>query len=84
MKNPLIDPENMIPRTQRQFRVDQVAKHFEVSVAHVWNLIKQGEIVVPQERIASAPSRSSILVPRESLVDFVRRRSNTAEGKKGK
>lgn len=72
-----VDPETVIPRTQREFRADQVAKHFAVSVAHIWNLIKQGEIVVPQERIASAPSRASILVPRASLVDFVSRRRNS-------
>jgi hypothetical protein len=71
--------ETLIPQNQSAFRADQVAKIFHVSAQHVFNLIQEGEIVVPQERIESAPSRSSILIPRESLVDFVRRRINSPE-----
>lgn len=77
MKTLMDATEDMIPRTQRTFRVDQVAEIFCVSVAHIFNLITEGEIDVPQERIDSAPSRGSILVPRDSLCDFVRRRRNS-------
>jgi hypothetical protein len=73
----LLDADELIPRTQAVFRVDQIAKQLQCSVNHIFNLITEGEIVVPQERIASASSRASILVDRESIVDFVRRRSST-------
>jgi hypothetical protein len=70
-----IDAESFVPNTQRSFRADQVAQLFSASANHIVNLIKSGEIVVPEESIASAPSGPSILVPRESIVDFVRRRT---------
>lgn len=73
-----IDAETLVPRTQNSFRVDQVAEFFSVTVNHILKLIKQGEIVVPKERIASAPSGASMLVPRENLVQFVKRRQNSA------
>ena len=76
----IVDPESFVPQTQQAFRVDQVAKLFQVSVNHVLNLIKQGEIVVPEERIDSAPSGPSMLVPRANIVDFVRRRSHGSPG----
>jgi hypothetical protein len=79
MKDMEIDPEDLIPRTQSAFRVDQVAKHLNCSVTHIFNLITEGEIVVPKEQLDSAPSRASVLVPRASLVDFVRRRINSPE-----
>jgi hypothetical protein len=69
------DPESFVPSTQRNYRADQVAKLFSCSVNHVVKLIKQREIILPEESIASAPSGPSILVPRESIVDFVRRRT---------
>lgn len=71
------DAESFVPQTQRSFRVDQVAELLEVTVNHILNLIKHGEIVVPKEQIDSAPSGASILVPRESIVRFVRRRRNS-------
>jgi hypothetical protein len=72
-----IDAETFVPRTQNSFRVDQVAELLAVTVNHVLNLIKQRAIVVPKERIDSALSGASILVPRESLVRFVKRRQNS-------
>lgn len=71
------DPESFVPQTQRSFRVDQVAELFEVTVNHIVRLIKHGEIVVPKERIESAPSGASILVQRESIVRFVQQRRNS-------
>lgn len=65
-----IDAEAFVPRTQNSFRADQVAKLFSCSANHIVKLIKQGEIAVPEESIANAPSGPSILVPRESIVDF--------------
>jgi hypothetical protein len=72
------EAESFVPRTQRAFRVDQIAELLAVTVNHVLNLIKQREIIVPKERIDSAPSGASILVPRESIVRFVKRRRNSA------
>ena len=71
-----LDADTFVPRGQSSFHVDQVAKLFCCTVNHILNLIKHGEIVVPKERIDSAPSGASILVPRESIVDFVRRRTH--------
>jgi hypothetical protein len=76
------DADTFVPRSQQSFRVDQVAKLFAVTVNHILNLIKQAEIVVPQERINSAPSGASILVPRASIVDFVRRRTSGSSWRK--
>jgi hypothetical protein len=70
-----IDADAFVPRTQNSFRADQVAKLFPCSANHIVKLIKHGEIVVPKERIDTAPSGASILVPRESIVDFVRGRT---------
>jgi hypothetical protein len=71
------DAESFVPRTQRSFRVDQIAKLLTVTVNHILTLIKEGEIVVPKERIDSAPSGASILIPREGLVHFIQRRGNS-------
>jgi hypothetical protein len=72
-----LDAESFVPDTQRSYRVDQIAELLAVTVNHILNLIKQGELVVPKERIDSAPSGASILVPRESFVHFVKRRRNS-------
>jgi hypothetical protein len=76
------DPEDFIPANQSAFRVYQVAKIFHCSTQHIFKLITEGEIVVPQERIDSALSRACILIPRDSLVDFLRRRSSVEWFKK--
>lgn len=70
------DPEKLIPLTQSSFRLDQIAKMFITSVQHVFRLITEGELVVPTANIEAAKSRACILVPRENLIDFVRRRSS--------
>ena len=63
------------PANRNEFRIDEIAKKFICSTQHVWNLIKDGDIKVPAENIKKARSRAGILVPRESLVDFVARRT---------
>lgn len=75
----LPDAEDLVPRTQRSFPLHQLAKHFECSVKHLFNLISEGELFVSQGQIENAPSRSRIVVSRESVVDFVRRRLNSTE-----
>ena len=57
------------------FPAREVAEILMVSAAHISNLIKDREIIVPQENIDRAASRASIMIPRESLVDFLRRRT---------
>jgi hypothetical protein len=71
-----VDPDQFIPKTQGNFRLDQVAQIFSCSVNHLFNLIEDGELACPKENIEKAVSRPGILVPRESLCDFVRRRSS--------
>lgn len=68
--------DDFIPRNQRSFPLHQLAKIFTCSVAHLFDLISDGEIVVPHEDIDKARSRGMIVVTRENLVDFVRRRSS--------
>jgi hypothetical protein len=75
----VVNAEDLVPRSQRSFPLHQLAKYFECSVKHLFNLITEGEIFVPQEQIENAPSRSRIVVSRESVVDFVRRRLNSTE-----
>lgn len=70
------DAEDWLPRTQCSFPLHQLAKIFSCSVTHLFNLIHEGEIVVPQEQIDRASSRACIVATRENLVDFVRRRSS--------
>jgi hypothetical protein len=67
--------ERLIPAGRTKFRLDEAARLLLVSNSHLWNLVKSREIIVPQENIDAAPSRPSIYIPRESLVDFVRRRT---------
>ncbi len=76
MKRESVNANDLIPRTQRSFPLHQLAKIFACSVTHLFNLISEGEIVVPQAEIDRAASRPRILVARESVVDFVRRRSS--------
>jgi hypothetical protein len=76
------DPQECIAANQSAFRVDQIAKLFHLSTQHIFSLIKEGEIVVPQERIDRSLSRACILVPRDNLVDFLRRRSSAEWFKK--
>jgi hypothetical protein len=71
--SPGIDAEDLVPKTQSRFRLDQVAELLSVSVLHVFNLIGTGarDLKVLKERIESAPSRGSILIDRSALVRFL-------------
>ena len=73
------DAESLFPLTRQTFRVDETAKILNVSATHVFDLIIDGLIRIPKKRIDSAPSRSSILIPRDSLVRFVNLRRNSTE-----
>jgi hypothetical protein len=77
-----VDADSMIPAGRENFRLDEIARRFRCSLAHFWNLVKEGELVVPQENINKAPGKGSILVPRKSVVDFVRRRSSASYRKR--
>lgn len=74
--------EEFIPRTQQSFRLDQLAEIFEVSVPHLYNLIRAGVILVPAANFDRAPSRASILVPRPSIVAFVNRQKSSTRLKR--
>jgi hypothetical protein len=80
----LRDPENWIPANRKSFPLFEIACDWYVSVEHLWNLIKEKEIAVPQENIERASSRAAIQVPRESWVDFLRRRSRLRKKTHGK
>jgi hypothetical protein len=67
--------EDWFPVARAEFRIDEIAKIFSCSIQHVHNLVKSNEIKVPAENIAKAQSAACILVPRESLVDFLNRRA---------
>jgi hypothetical protein len=78
--------DSLCPSGRTEFRLDEIAKRWCCSVAHIWNLIKDGEIKVPAENIKRARSRPCILVPRSAIVDFIRRRLSPAflNGKQSK
>lgn len=69
------DPDKWIPADRKSFPVFEIAREWKCTVQHVWNLIKEGEIRVPQENIDRATSRAEIQVPRDAYVDFLRQRS---------
>lgn len=81
---PPFDPDKMIPAGRENFRFDEVARIFRCSLAHFWNLVEEGELVVPQENIDRAPSKGSILIPRKNLVDFIRRGIGGQKKQRGK
>jgi predicted DNA-binding transcriptional regulator AlpA len=60
--------EQAFPSDRINFPAREVAQILRISAAHVWNLIKANEIIVPQENIQRTPSKTSILIPRASLV----------------
>jgi hypothetical protein len=64
------------------FPAREVAEILRASVSHISNLIKCAEIIVPQENIDRAASRASIIIPRESLIDFLRRRTKFGPSKR--
>jgi hypothetical protein len=63
--------EQALPAGRAKFRLDEVAWLLRVSNSHIWKLVKSRELIVPHENIDAAPSRPSIYIPRESLVDFL-------------
>jgi hypothetical protein len=73
-----VDADSMIPAGRENFRLDEIARCLRCSLEHLWKLVKEGELEVPQENINKAPGKGSILVPRKSLVDFLRRRSSAS------
>ena len=68
------DADELVPRGRESFSLRELAKLFCCSVQHLWNLIEEKEIDVPQENIDRAKSRSTIQVPRAGVVDFLRPR----------
>lgn len=72
-----LDVEAWVPKTQSAFRINQIAEFLSCTAQHIFNLVNAGEIQVPAENIARAASRPGIMVPRESLVAFLRARSTS-------
>ncbi len=72
-----LDVEAWVPKTQSAFRINQVAEFLSCTAQHIFNLVNAGEIQVPAENIARAASRPGIMVPRKSLVAFLRARSTS-------
>ena len=70
-----LDVENIIPKVPF-IRIQQLAKIVACSPQHVVHLIENGDIVVPAELQSSAPSKTAIRIPRESLINFMRERSS--------
>lgn len=78
------DTDAWVPKTQSNFRLDQVADFLSVTVNHVFDLVSEGALKVPRENISRAPSRASILIPRASIVSFVRRRCSLSPERRRK
>lgn len=74
--------ESAFPIERNSFRTGEVARTLSATVQHIFNLISEREIVVPEENLKRAPSRGSILIPRESLIFFLRTRTRLP-GQKG-
>jgi hypothetical protein len=72
----LFDPEELIPKDRKSFSLLELAHLLSVSTQHLYNLILEKELHVPQKDIDAALSRARIRVSRENVVDFVRRRSS--------
>lgn len=70
-----LDVEALVPQTTF-VRVMDFAQQWRCSIHHILNLIKSGDIVVPQALQNSAPSRSAMRIPRASLIAFLRERSS--------
>jgi hypothetical protein len=69
------DPDSWVPNDRTNFPVHEIAARLQCSPQHIWNLIAEKEILVPQENIDRAKTRTTVQVPRESLVDFLKQRS---------
>src|SRR5690349_13183772 len=70
------DPETWVPKDRLSFPLHELAKSWCCSVQHLWNLVRQRELIVPQENIDRAKTRAAIQVPRQAYVDFLVRRSS--------
>ena len=72
---PPFDWESIVP-PDKFMRVTHFAKWLECSTHHILNLIRSGEIQVPQELQKSAPSGAAMRIPRESILKFLEARSS--------
>jgi hypothetical protein len=71
-----VDPDQWLPPARQSFPLHELAEIFLCSVQHLSNLIEEGELIVPEESIDQTKSRSTIQIPRASVLDFLRRRSS--------
>ncbi len=69
------DPELWVP-APAFMRVKEFSERMVCSIEHILNLIRDGEIEVPVELQKSAPSGAAMRIPRASLVNFLRARSD--------
>jgi hypothetical protein len=70
------DWESFVP-PDKFMRVQNLARFCVCSSEHIIRLIKSGEIEVPADLQKSAPSGPAMRVPRESIIDFFKRRSSS-------
>jgi hypothetical protein len=68
--------ENFVPRDRTSFALHEVAKLFQCDPKHFYQLVMEGALRVPQQEIDRAKTRSTIRVPRKSIINFIRRRSS--------
>ena len=69
------DIESLVPQ-EPFMRVFQFATWMSVSYHHVVNLIKSGDLKVPEELQKSAPSKRAMRIPRAAVVEFLNARRN--------
>ncbi len=77
MSDDSFNAETWLPPNRSRFRLDEFAKLLRCSSQHLFTLIVEGELRVPKKAIAIAPSRSSILISRKSVVDFINNRHSS-------
>jgi hypothetical protein len=68
---------SFVPAGRESFSLREIAEIWRCSIHHLSRLIDEKEILVPQENIDRAATRSTIRVPRASLVDFIKQRLTT-------
>lgn len=75
-EHPEFDFEHDLPAGVESFALHWLAKRWKVSVQHVFNLVKSGEIPVAVDLRNLNSSKSCIRAPRASVVTFLNRRKD--------
>jgi hypothetical protein len=75
-EHPEFDFEHDLPAGVESFALHWLAKRWKVSLQHVFNLVRSGEIPVAVDLRNSNSSRSCIRAPRAAVVAFLNRRKD--------